>query len=445
MRFRTVLTVLVAVVLAACGGGASPAASPTAARRGARSASATASATPDLSGMTLTLWQSTGMADSIQNVWRNFEAATGAKIDYIAIPDPFEDGVWSKWLVGDRPDILGFHGDKLNLARLGADKNLLDLSNEAFVGKTKFGLLDRVGRLDGKVYAAFTTFPSVSGVFYNKDVFQKLSLTAPKNWDELMAMCDKITQADPNITPIAAGGGAMWPLQFIAASYMSDEVKAGIEDEINAGTVKFTDPRITAMNKSVLDLKNRGCFEKDLATTQYEDQIARLAAGKAAMAFQGAFLLDDLYSSDGKDKIDKLIGYFPVSAKGTLAFWTTGQTGTYMVPLNKDPAKQAAALEFIRYATGPGYEKFLEDSGDPPVFEGFEASSTVSPVKLELAKFLEAGAEQFFGSTLKYPRGPWHVMLSEMLSGDKTPEDVGKAMQEACSTAAAAAGESPSP
>ena len=35
--------------------------------------------------------------------------------------------------------------------------------------------------------------------------------------------------------------------------------------------------------------------------------------------------------------------------------------------------------------------------------------------------------------------------LSEMLSGDKTPEDVGKAMQDAWDTAAAAAGESPSP
>lgn len=443
MRVRNLLAVLFAATLAACSAATTPSPQPTTAAT--QQASATAEATPDLSGMTLTLWQSTGMADSIQNVWRNFEAATGAKIDYIAIPDPFEDGVFSKWLVGDRPDILGFHGDKLNLARLGADKNLLDLSNEAFVAKMKYHLYDSVGKVDGKVYAAFTTFPSVSGVFYNKDVFTRLGLQAPTNWDGLLALCDKVRQADASVTPIAAGGGAMWPLQFIAASYMSDEVKAGIEDEINAGTVKFTDPRITAMNKSVLDLKDRGCFEQDLATTQYEDQIARLAEGKAAMAFQGAFLLDDLYSSDGKDKIDKLIGYFPVSAQGTLAFWTTGQTGTYMVPLNKDPAKQAGALEFIRYATGAGYEKFLADSGDPPIFEGFQAGSTVSPVKLELDQFLQSGSVQFFGSTLKYPRGPWHVFLSEMLSGDKTPEDVGKAMQEAWDTAAAAAGESPSP
>jgi raffinose/stachyose/melibiose transport system substrate-binding protein len=394
---------------------------------------------PDLNGVTLTLWTSTGIAQPVMNVWTRFGEASGARIEYIAIPDPFEDSLMAKWVAGDRPDILGFHPGSLWLQRLQADQNLVDLSDEDFVDRTLFDLHRYTGTLDGTVYAAFTTFPGVFGVFYNTAVFERLGLQPPEDWQGLVALCQTIRAADPSVTPIVAGAGAMWPLQGIAAAYLADEVAAGIEDEINAGNVTFTDPRITAAHEALLEMRDQGCFEDDLATSQYEDQVARLYEGEGAMVFMGTFILDDLNASYGADEVAQRIGYFPISGRDRLAFWTIGQTGTYEVPINADPVKQAGALAFVRYATGEGYQAYLDESGDLPVLEGFEPPAGVSPVRRQLYDHLLGGAVQFFGSTLKYPKGDWHVYLNELLVGAKSAEEVGQAMQEAWDTAAAAA------
>jgi raffinose/stachyose/melibiose transport system substrate-binding protein len=443
VRITRYLALVLGLVLAACGGGGPT----TAPSSGAPSVSAPASSTsaepsgpPDLTGVTLELWTSTGMATPVQNVWRNFEKATGAKVEYIAIPDPWEDTLMAKWIVNDRPDLLAFHPDPINMGKLQPEENLVDLSGEEFVGRTKFGLYDYIGTLNSKQFAAFTTFPSVSGAFYNKDVFSRLSLQPPANWAELISMCQAIRSADPSITPVMGGGGAMWPVVFIAASYLSDAVKNGVEDEINADTAKFTDPRITGAFQSLLDMKDKGCFEDDLTTSVYEDQVARLAEGKAAVVIQGAFILADMTDSNGADVVQQKIGYFPVSADGKLAFWSVGQTGTYMVPKNEDPAKEAAALEFIRYATGEGHQLYVNESGELPVLEGIDPPATISPVWQQLNDDLEAGAVPFFGSSLKYPRGDLGSFLNELLTGAKTPEQVGEAMQEAWDTAKAAGG-----
>src|SRR6267142_4735718 len=71
--------------------------------------------------------------------------------------------------------------------------------------------------------------------------------------------------------PIYSGTGEGWPLSIIELAYLADEEKAGIDKEINAGTVKATDPRITASWQAILDMKNAGCFEKNLATSSYDD------------------------------------------------------------------------------------------------------------------------------------------------------------------------------
>ncbi|MDQ6793298.1 MAG: extracellular solute-binding protein [Chloroflexota bacterium] len=390
--------------------------------------------------MTLTLWTSTGIAQPFHDVWAAFEKATGVKIDYIAVPDPFEDSLMAKWVAGDRPDILGFHGDVTWLQKLQPATNLVDLSNEAFVAKTKFNLLDFAGKVDGKVYAAFTAYPAVAGAYYNTEVFQRLGLTPPTDWAGLRALCDKIKAADKSVTPIVTGTGAQWPLYFFGSSYMSDEMKAGIVTDINSGKINFTDPRVLAEFQMMVDMRNQGCFEKDLGTTQYEDQTARLFKGTAAIAFSGTFILDDLNASYGMDTVAKKIGFFPISANDQTASWTVVQAGTYQIPVNKDPAKQAAAMAFLRYVTGDGFQVYLDASGDLPIFEGYAAPAKVTEVRKQVDKALQGGSVPQYSTGLTYTPGQYHIWMNEMLTGGKTPLQVGQAMQDAWDAAKAAAG-----
>jgi raffinose/stachyose/melibiose transport system substrate-binding protein len=441
MSWRWIRVALITVAVAGCTAAPSVTPTPTATAPASVAPSPSPSPSPNFAGLTLTLWTSTGIAQPFQDVWANFEKATGVKIDYIAIPDPFEDTLLAKWIAGDRPDILGFHGLPTWLQRLQATTNLVDLSNEEFVGKMKFPVYDYVGKLDGKVYSAFTAYPTVGGAFYNREVFSRLNLTPPSDWNGLKALCGQIRAADPSVTPIVLGAGAQWPIFFFGSAYMSDEVKAGLENEINEGTLNFTHPRVLAEFEMLLDFKAQGCFEEDLATSQYEDQTARLWDGTAALMFSGSFVLDDLNATHGIDAVAAKIGYFPLSAKDQVAMWTVSQAGSYQVPVNKDPLKQAAALAFVRYVTGEGYGSYLEASGDLPILEGFPEPSTVTETRRELDAALKRDSVPMYNTQFKYFPGPYHVWMNEMLTtGSKSPEDIGRAMQEAWDAAAAAAG-----
>lgn len=444
MQYARSLALLAAVVVAGCAGGPGPTTPPPSPTEAAASeqpsASAQPSPSPNFAGVTLTLWTSTGIAQPFQDVWKRFEEATGAKIEYIAIPDPFEDSLLAKWIAGDRPDILGFHGLPTWLQKLQAETNLVDLSSEAFVQKVKFPVYDYVGKVNDRVYSAFTAYPTVGGAFYNREVFERLGLTIPTNWDGLRQLCEQIKAADPSVTPIVLGAGAQWPIFFFGSAFMSDEVKAGIEAEINAGTLKFTDPRVLAEFEMLQSFKDAGCFESDLATTQYEDQTARLWDGSAVIAFSGSFVLDDLNATHGIEAVANKIGYFPLSARDQVAMWTVSQAGSYQIPVNKDPVKQEAALAFLRYATGDGYQAFLDASGDLPIFEGYDLPATVTEVRKQLDAALKRDSVPMYGTTLKYSPGPYHVWMSELLTGAKTPEDIGRAMQDAWDTAAATGG-----
>jgi len=409
---------------------ASPAAS-------ASTAAESPSGPPNLAGTTITFWSSEGFPDGIKKSWAAFEAATGAKFDYIAVPNPFEDNLLAKWTGGDRPDLLGWHVVSGQFLKIQPEKNLVDLSNEAFVAKTKFHLYDYVGSVNGKVYAAVTNYPSLVGVFYNKDIFTRLGLQVPKNWSEFAGLCSKIRQGDPSITPIYSGAGEGWPLSVLSLAYLAEEEKAGIDQQINDGTVKATDPRVTGAWQEILDMKNQGCFEKNLSTSSYDDGVKTFGDGKAAMNMQGTWMLPDLIGSFGADQVNKTFGFFPVSAKGNLISWTGSQVGAYEVPINKDPAKQEAALAFVRWITGDGYQQYLNDSGDLPVLEGYEAPSTVSPVLLEANGYFEQSGVPSFGTNFKHGGGYGDVGtdLSALLLGKKTVQQVAEGVQKAWETA----------
>jgi raffinose/stachyose/melibiose transport system substrate-binding protein len=402
----------------------------------ASTAAESPSGPPDLTGTTITFWSSEGFPDGVKKSWENFEKATGAKFEYIAVPNPFEDNLLAKWTGGDRPDLLGWHVVSGQFLKIQPDKNLVDLTNEPFVAKTKFNMFDYVGSVDKKVYAAITTYPSLLGVFYNKEIFNKLGLTIPTNWQEFMALCGKIRQGDPNMTPIYSGTGEGWPLSVISGAYLADQEKAGLDLEINDGKATASDPRITAAWQSILDMKNQGCFEKNLSTSSYDDGVKTFMDGKAAMNVQGTWMVPDLIATSSLDKVNSTIGFFAVSAEGQLVSWTTGQVGVYEVPINKDPKKQEAALAFVRWITSDGYQQYLDDSGDLPVLEGFEAPSSVSKVLLEANAAFEKAGVVSFGTNLKHAGyGDVGTDLSAMVLGKKTVQQVAEATQHNWETA----------
>src|SRR6187431_2089822 len=57
----------------------------------------------DLTGTTLTIWAAQNSNTVPDSVIEGFTELTGAKVDVVTIPDPYEQGVQTKVATGDKP------------------------------------------------------------------------------------------------------------------------------------------------------------------------------------------------------------------------------------------------------------------------------------------------------------------------------------------------------
>lgn len=431
LRSVWALGLVAALVLQACGtsgGSTAPASASPPAPPSTAPSEQPSSGAPDLTGVKLTIWTASDTTQAQKDLFARFGQLTGASVEPVYVPDPFEENLLTKWATGDRPDILVFQPAPLWVGKLDPDKNLVDLSGEAFVKRTQAGLLDVAGYWNGKNYAAITNSPSVEGIWFNKKVFDRLGLTVPTSYAEFIAVCDQIKAQDPSVSPIFAGGGDVWPLHVFAGLLWSDDIKAGLLDKINAGDAKFTDPEIVGHIKQFKDAIDHGCFNKNLATATYADEEKALIDGTAAMVAQGSWLVDAIAATSGVEVVNETIGFFPLADKTPTSAWLAIQIGTYYVPKNSDATRQEAALAFIRYVTGDGYGQYLADAKDLPVLTGYTAPADVPKPVLDANASLN-GSAPHNSMVLKASYGNFVTFLSEMVAGTKTPEQVAGSLQ----------------
>ncbi len=120
-----------------------------------------------------------------------------------------------------------------------------------------------------------------------------------------------------------------------------------------------------------------------------------------------------------------------------VASWqTTANAEVFYVPKTSSSSRQKAARDFINYATGAGYAKFLKDSQSFPVLKGYKAPSDVSfPLRQAFHAFQTNSVPQF-QQTLQATYGPFEAYLQNMIDGTTTPQGVGDSLQSAFETSA---------
>jgi raffinose/stachyose/melibiose transport system substrate-binding protein len=234
---------------------------------------------------------------------------------------------------------------------------------------------------DGKMYCI--TYDMVeTGVFYNKDIFKKLGIAVPRDWDELTRAEEKIQRAgiipfDVSLTSISD-----WGLDLVF-DQMYQEIVPGIDlardpkrdaylqgyldwDEISFLNKKgfFTrrDPRFVETFR-ILKAWRR-FFEKDMSSTQLSRMFM---SGKAAMYWDGSWTVNRL-SRDPDVKFDWGIFYLPPITKADSRFANghpmvvIGGSGTQLEITNSawddthNPAtseKLKRAIAFLQFLTTP--------------------------------------------------------------------------------------------
>ena len=149
------------------------------------------------------------------------------------------------WLTTAPPDIVfWFSGERMKaFVDRGLFEDVSDLWkknnwNEAFKS-TESALT-----VNGKQWGIPTVY-AFWGVFYRKDIFEKLGIEIPKTWDEFIAVAKKLKEND--IIPFTIGTKAPWTT---AGWFDIINMRVNGYDfhiQLMEGKVPYTDPKVKAV------------------------------------------------------------------------------------------------------------------------------------------------------------------------------------------------------
>ncbi len=381
-----------------------------------------------LDGTTLTIWAAQNSNKIPDSVVKGFEAATGATVDVVTIPDPYEQSVQTKVATGDKPDLAFWQPTASQLTALNASTNLQSLDGAPFIDAYTPELKDITGILNGTRYAALITTPAVEGVYYNKEVFAKAGITqTPGNWDEFLADARQLKAA--GVTPFFDfGGGTPWATQWWVSVQLADAAKDGLWDRVNKNEEKFTDPTIQGAIDTYQGLIQEGLFNANLKTATFEDQGPALLSGEAAMAVQVNSFFGQLQSLADTAELNEKIGFFPISPSGNVGTFIPDQSNALVAFKTGDATREAAARQLLSYWLGDGYSDFVQAQKTVSLQSDVASSSDVPQALLDVSSSLGDSVGSMQALAVANP--DLYLNLGDMLQGTKTPTQVAEATQK---------------
>ena len=154
------------------------------------------------------------------------------------------------------------------------------------------------------------------GMYYRTDIFDKVGLSVPTNFEELVAACS--TLRENNITPVAIGTRYLW-----TAAGWFDYLNMRINGyefhmDLAAGKVSYEDSRLDMVFDKWAELINADCYLEDHASFGWEDGLTPMINGEAAMYLLGNIITGNLNTAGGLDHIDyfqfpKIVDGVPLS------------------------------------------------------------------------------------------------------------------------------------
>jgi multiple sugar transport system substrate-binding protein len=193
------------------------------------------------------------------------------------------------WLSTVAPDVVNWHnGERMAYyARRGLFEDLSgDWKKNGW--DSMYASTKESSTYNGKQYAAPTVYYSW-GLFYRKDLFQKVGITSePKTWDQLMDACKKLKAA--GITPFAVGGRDAWTLAGWF-DYLDLRINGNaFHQKLMAGDVPYTDPRVKKVYTTWKQLLDDHDFIDNSLSYDLDAAQPFLFQGKAAMMLMGTFI-----------------------------------------------------------------------------------------------------------------------------------------------------------
>jgi raffinose/stachyose/melibiose transport system substrate-binding protein len=206
------------------------------------------------------------------------------------------------------------------------------------------------GQYKGKQYSVPTYNISISGVFYNKEMFDKYGLKVPNSVSELEAICD--TLVENGITPFALANASKWTgsMYFMSLATRFD----GLEP-FNAaadGSGSFEDESYVYAGEKIQEWVGKKYFPDGVNSLSEDDGQAKqlMYQEKAAMLLCGSWYTGT-FQTDSPEFYEK-IGWFSfpaVDGSSSDPSIQIGTIGDQFLQFNITGDKLAAAFEMATY------------------------------------------------------------------------------------------------
>lgn len=280
---------------------------------------------------------------------------------------------------------------------------------------------------DGKNYGIPLRF---NGKFfvYNKEIFDKHGLQAPKTWDEFLDVLD--TLKEEGETPLMLGNESPWA----AIHYLTGLNQKMVNQEVrmtdyNPRSGEFTDSGYVKAMEMLAELNEKGYFMDNVNSSSHDMVKQMFFAGKGAI-----FYVELEEFQDVENALKGNWGFFPMSSiadgNGSQKYITGAPDGFIVSSKTKHPKE---AVEFLKFLTSKENSlKLVKDIGWPSPIEGATNPDTALKQVAEGVDYMKEaeGMAEWLDTDVHAKVADVYLSnIQLLLDGSKSPEEIIKEVQ----------------
>ncbi|HBD23693.1 MAG TPA: sugar ABC transporter substrate-binding protein [Oceanospirillaceae bacterium] len=238
--------------------------------------------------------------------------------------------------------------------------------------------------IDGKKWGVPYTYYQW-GVYYRKDIFEQNGIAVPTNWDEFMAAGEALKAA--GVTPITIGTKYLWTAAGVF-DYLNLRTNGyDFHMALTKGEIAWTDDRVRATMNNWKQLVDAGFFLENHAAFSWQEALAPMVQGDAAMYVMGNFAVAPLRDAG---LTDDQLGFFQFPViNPDIPLAEEAPTDTVHIPANAK--NKADAKRFLAYLARADVQTEINATlGQLPINSGSSVADD---------KFLQAGYNMLSSTT----------------------------------------------
>ena len=335
----------------------------------------------------------------LQKMVDKLEEEEGIVIDMQIVPDDqYVNLLQMKVNSGEAPDMIDYNFPYL-FEILNPEEHLADLSGEEWTKE----LLnpDVVTYEDGKIYGfPFQASSGMTGMLYNKTVFEENNLEIPTTSAEFDEVCTVLKEKgiSPLLLPSDTWVPQIWMSSGWAQALGSMEATKEFAEKIQSNQAKLTDyPELAEVIDNYLNMFKKGYFNEDYLTASSDDILERLVNGEGAMMMGSMGIMSTIKGTFPDAQIGMFNCPFDFDKNDLVV---SGQF-TIGFAASKDSKNLDTVKEIFDLWSTPEYaDLWFEGNAGFPAFDGVNGGEVNPEVKAMYDEALESG--NYSGETNNY-------------------------------------------